>query len=267
MRPNAIREKLASGGLTFGTMAFEFFTPGLPSVLAQAGAEWILLDMEHSGIGIETIKAQIAASRGTGLVPMVRVATCAQHLVAPVLDAGAMGVMAPMIETAEQAANLVRWCRYRPEGIRGLGFNLAHDDYGSGNVVTKMAQANARTLVIVQIETEQGVENADKIAAVPGVDVLWIGHFDLSDSMGITGQFDDPRFIKAVESVVAACRRHGKAPGVIATDPATARVWLDRGFRCFGYGTDIILLQSGYRAGLNELLKTQVKKSKTRENK
>lgn len=253
MRGNPVREKLIAGGTSFGTMAFEFFSPGLPSVLAKAGAEWVILDTEHSGIGIETIKAQVAASRGADIVPIVRVAACVSHLVCPALDAGAMGIMAPMIELPSQAADLARWCRYRPEGKRGIGFNLAHDEYSSGSVLAKMAAANERTLVIAQVESALGIENIEEICAVPGVDIVWLGHFDLSDSMGIAGQFDHPEFVRAVEKMVEACKRHGKVPGVLSTDPATARVWLNRGFRCFGYGTDISLMQSALMAGLREL--------------
>jgi 2-keto-3-deoxy-L-rhamnonate aldolase RhmA len=253
MRSNPVRAKLLAGETSFGSMAFEFFTPGFPLALANAGAEWVVFDTEHSGIGIETIKTQIAVSRGANIVPMVRVAGCYYHLVAPALDAGAMGIMVPMVETGAQAADLAKWCRYRPDGERGIGFNLAHDEYGGGDVLAKMAEANARTLVIAQIESVQGVENIDAIAGVPGIDVIWLGHFDLSDSMGIAGQFEHPRFIAAVDSILAACRRHGKVPGVLSTNPATARAWLDWGFRCFGYGTDISLLQSAFAAGLSTL--------------
>ena len=97
MRPNAVRATLRAGGNAYGTMAFEFFSPGLMTILAEAGADFVLLDTEHSGVGIETIKTQIAASRGLGIVPMVRVPGCHYHLIAPVLDAGAMGIMVPMM--------------------------------------------------------------------------------------------------------------------------------------------------------------------------
>src|SRR5207248_5288731 len=127
MRTNPVRERLRAGGNAFGIMAFEFFTPGLAPVLAASGAEFVLLDMEHSGISIYTVKAQIAHAQGAGIVPMVRVTACAYHLIAPVLDAGALGIMAPMIETREQAETLVAACRYRPEGRRGLGFGVSHD--------------------------------------------------------------------------------------------------------------------------------------------
>ena len=103
MRPNSVRAKLLAGGTVYGPMAFEFFTPGLMPVLAAAGADFVILDMEHSGAGIETMKLQIAAARGLSIVPIVRVPGCHYHLIAPVLDAGAMGIMVPMVETGEQA--------------------------------------------------------------------------------------------------------------------------------------------------------------------
>ena len=250
MRPNPVRAALLKGGIAFGTMAFEFFTPGLPAVLARAGADFVVLDTEHSGVGIETIKAQIAFSHGAGIVPMVRVPGLHYHLVATVLDAGAMGIMVPMMETAAQAESLAKWCRYRPEGVRGLAFNMAHDEYSGGDVTQKMAEANARTLTTALVETVDGIKNVDAIAAVPGIDVVWLGHYDLTNSMGITGQFDHPDFLKAVERLVAACRRHGKAPGFLVTDVAAARTWLQRGFRCLGYSTDIALMQSALAAGI-----------------
>lgn len=250
LRPNPVREALAKGGTSFGTMAFEFFTPGLPAVLARAGAEFVILDMEHSGIGIETVKGQIAASHGAGIVPMVRVPGLHYHLMAPVLDAGAMGIMAPLIETAAQAESLAKWCRYRPQGVRGLAFNMAHDEYSGGDVVQKMAEANARTLTIALVESAEGIRNVEAIAAVPGIDVVWLGHYDLTDSMGITARFDHPDFEAAVARLVAACERHGKAPGFLVTDPAASRTWLERGFRCLGYGTDIALMQSALAAGI-----------------
>src|ERR1700730_1121437 len=119
MRPNPVRARLQAGGPAYGTMAFEFFSPGLMAILAGAGADFVLLDTEHSGVGIETIKAQIAASRGLGIVPMVRVPGCHYHLIAPVLDAGVMGIMVPMVETAAHAQQIASWCRYRHKVCAG----------------------------------------------------------------------------------------------------------------------------------------------------
>ena len=114
--------------------------------------------------------------------------------------------MVPMIETAEQAENLAKWCRYRPEGVRGLGFGVGHDDYDRGDVDRRRwPAANERTLVIALIETATGIDNADAILAVPGIDVGWLGHYDLTNTMGITAEFDHPRFNAAVDALLAAC--------------------------------------------------------------
>ena len=138
MEDNPVRAKLLNGEICVGTMAFEFFTPGLSRVLAAASAEYVIFDTEHSGCGIETVKQQISYARGVGIIPMVRVAGCAYHLVAPVIDAGAMGIMVPLVETAEQAGLIASWCRYRPEGQRGLAFGVAHDDYAGGDILEIM---------------------------------------------------------------------------------------------------------------------------------
>jgi 2-keto-3-deoxy-L-rhamnonate aldolase RhmA len=168
MRPNPVRANLQAGGTAYGTMAFEFFFPGLMAILAEAGADFVLLDTEHSGVGIGTIKAQIAASRGLGIVPMVRVPGCHYHLIAPVLDAGAVGIMVPMVETAAQAQQIASWCPYRPQGVRGVAFGMPHDDYGGGDVVQKLREANERTHAIALIETAAGIASAEQIMAVDG---------------------------------------------------------------------------------------------------
>jgi 2-keto-3-deoxy-L-rhamnonate aldolase RhmA len=253
MRPNPVAATLRAGGAAYGTMAFEFFTPGLMTVLASASADFVLLDTEHSGVGIETIKAQIAASRGLGIVPMVRVPGCHYHLIAPVLDAGAMGIMVPMVETAAQAAQIASWCRYRPQGVRGVAFGMPHDDYSGGDVVQKLREANERTLVIALIETAAGIANAEAIMSTDGIDVGWLGHFDLTNSMGIPGQFAHPDFLGAVDRLLAACQAQGKPAGVLADSVETAEAWRARGFRVFAYGTDISLLQQSLHSGLARL--------------
>ena len=181
-------------------MTFEFFTPGYPAICREAGAEFILYDMEHSGVGFETMKAQFAFCRGLDLVPLVRVPSGDYHHIARALDIGAMGIMVPMVETAEQAKAIVDCTRYPPAGRRGAAFNVAaHDDYSGGAETDKIAQANARTMVIALVETAKGIENVDAIAAVDGVDVVWLGHYDLTNFMGIPGQFDNPKFHAAVD--------------------------------------------------------------------
>ena len=253
MRPNTVRARLKTGATTYGIMAAEFFTPGFCQIAANAGAEFVIFDMEHGAVGIDILKAQIAFARGTGIAPFVRVPGLAYHLIAPVLDAGAMGIMVPMIESREQAESLARWCRYRPEGVRGLGFGVGHDDYRGGDIVTAMREENERILVIALIETETGIANADAILSVPGIDVGWMGHYDLTNTMGITAEFSRPEFHAAVDELVVACKKYQKAPGYLATNVAMAREWRAKGFRCLCYGTDIGVFQGALSNALQSL--------------
>jgi 2-keto-3-deoxy-L-rhamnonate aldolase RhmA len=260
LRPNPVRAKLLAGEAVFGFMAFEFFTPGLFAAAGQAGAEFIVLDMEHSGAGVETMKQQFAFARGTGVAPFVRVPGLAHHLIAPMLDAGALGVMAPLVETAEQARAVVAACRYRPQGCRGLGFAVAHDDYAGGDVKAKIEALNRRTLVIALIESAKGIENVDAIMATPGIDVGWLGHYDLTDSMGFAGDFSQCEFITAVDALIGACSKHGKAAGFLAGDLKTALAWRAKGFRCLAYGTDVALFRDALAQGIAALRANEAQK-------
>ncbi len=250
MRDNPLKARLATGGRACGAMAFEFFSPGLPRICANAGAEFILYDMEHTGLSFETLKMQVALCRGLPLVPMVRVPRGEYHFIARALDVGALGVMVPMVDSAAQAADIVACTRYPPEGRRGAAFGFAHDDYEGGDVAAKIAAIHARTLVIAQIETAEGLADVEAIAAVPGIDVLWLGHFDLTNFMGIPGQFRHPDYLAAVKRIVAACEKAGKAAAFLATDDAWAREYTALGFRLFAYGLDQAMLGNALRDGL-----------------
>ena len=251
MRANPLKSRLAEGGSAFGTMAFEFFTPGLPAICRAAGTEFIIYDMEHSGVSFETIKAQVASCKGADVQPFVRVPAGDYHFIARALDIGATGIMAPMVETAEQANAIVSCTRYPPAGRRGAAFTVAaHDDYTTGDVAEKITAANARILVICLVETAAGIENVDAIAAVGGVDVIWLGHFDLTSSMGIPAAFDHPRYLAAVDALTAACAKHKKCPGFLAGDENWVKDYRARGFRMFCYGTDVTLLQSALARGI-----------------
>jgi 2-keto-3-deoxy-L-rhamnonate aldolase RhmA len=251
MRDNPLKTMLASGGRAAGAFAFEFMTPGLPQLCRNAGADFVLYDMEHTGASLETIRMQCALCRGQPVVPLVRVPRPDYHFIARALDVGALGIMVPMVGSAAEAAHIVACTRYPPAGRRGAAFGFAHDDFEGGDPAAKIAALNARTLVIAQIETADGLANVEAIAATPGVDVLFLGHFDLTNFMGIPGQFRHPSFLAALDRIVAACDAHGKTAGFLATDDAWARDYLARGFRMIAYGVDHLMLQEALRHGLD----------------
>jgi 2-keto-3-deoxy-L-rhamnonate aldolase RhmA len=246
-----LRSELASGGVALGTMVFEFNTPGLPRILAAAGADFVLIDLEHTGWGFDGIRPLLAAARAEDVEPLVRVQGSARHLVSPALDLGARGVMVPMVDDAIEAERVVRAARFAPDG--GRGFGLLYPDQLADGVGTAIEVAEAGTLVILQIETPAGLDHAEEIAATPGVDVLWIGQFDLSVAMGSPGLFDDPRMRAAEDRVLAACGAAGIAAGVLVGSVEVARSMLARGFRVIALGSDIDLYGRAVREGLDAL--------------
>ena len=250
---DTFKDRLKRGELLCGTMVFEFFTPGIAQIARAAGADFILYDMEHSGAGVETMKAQFAHCRGLPIAPLVRVPVNEYDFIARVLDAGAHGVIVPMVDSVDDAARAVRSMQYPPAGRRGSAFGMAHDDYLPGAPVDKIAAARAKTVLIALIETPGGVAAADDIAALPGVDMLWLGHFDLTNFMGIPGQFEHPEYLAAVDRIVAAARRHGKPAGFLALDDDWARRYHAKGFRVLACGLDTQLLQGALRRGIDFL--------------
>ncbi|MDA0276903.1 MAG: aldolase/citrate lyase family protein [Proteobacteria bacterium] len=253
VRPSAIRQRVLAGETVAGAMIFEFFAPGLPQVLKSAGCEFALFDMEHAGLGFETLKMLAAGCRGIGIEPLVRVPRSEYHFMARALDVGAFGVMVPMVESAAEATRIAEATHYPPQGRRGAAFGVAQDDYSGGEVKAKVAALNARTLVIAQIESERGLAEVEAIAATPGIDVLWLGHFDLTNFPGIPGEVESPKYLDAVRAIVAAARRHGKGLGFMAADAAWAKRYRELGFNMIAAGLDSSLLQSAIRDTLKAL--------------
>ncbi len=253
MRSNTVKHSLQNGGTSIGTFVFEFNTTGIGRIAAEAGAEFVMFDMEHSGWSIETIRMLTATTRSTSMIPMVRIPATEYHFIARALDVGVMGIMVPMVESAAQAKTIAASARYPLLGRRGAAFGVAHDDYIGGDIVEKMNSANREVLLIALIETAAGVKNVDEIAAVDGIDVLWIGHYDLTNSLGIPGQFDHPGFHEAVATILDACRRHNKIPGFMAADVSAGKSLLDQGYRMIACGGDIWLYQAALRSGVEAL--------------
>jgi 2-dehydro-3-deoxyglucarate aldolase/4-hydroxy-2-oxoheptanedioate aldolase len=161
--------------------------------------------------------------------------------------------MVPMVESAEQAQAIAAASRYPPDGRRGAAFGIAHDGYAPGPVPAKMTRANAERIMLAQIETVAGVRNAAEIAAVSGIDALWVGQFDLTVSLGIPGQFDHPDFVGAVSTVAAAARTNGKACGAMALSVEDALIWSDRGYSMIAYSGDLWIYQQALRKALDDL--------------
>jgi 2-keto-3-deoxy-L-rhamnonate aldolase RhmA len=253
MRPNLVKRKLAAGGVPIGTFLLEFSTTGIARLAAEAGAEFAVFDMEHTGWSMETVCMLIATARPTEMVPVVRVPATEYHFIARALDMGAMGIMVPMVEGEEQARRIVQSAKYPPRGRRGAAFGIAHDDYTGGDLAAKIQGSDREGLLIAQVETARGVEDVEAIAAVEGLDMLWVGQADLTTSLGIPGQYAHPTFLEAVDRVLAAGRKHNKPVGYLALDVEDGKAMLARGFRMLAYGGDLWLYQQALRHGVAAL--------------
>jgi 2-dehydro-3-deoxyglucarate aldolase/4-hydroxy-2-oxoheptanedioate aldolase len=253
MRINPVKQKLARGEAVVGTMMIEFATTGIARLAAAAGAEFGVFDMEHSGWSMDIIKMLMASCSDKEFVPLVRPPAVEYHDISRVLDMGAMGVVVPFIDEPEQAEFVVRCTKYPPQGRRGAAFCVAHDDYRGGNVPEKMQSANDETMVVVQIETVRGLENVERIAAVKGVDAVWIGQFDLTASMGIPGEVHHPEFQAAQARILRACQEAGVAAGygsLFVDDVVAAR---KQGFRYLVYTADLWIYQQALRQGVQAI--------------
>lgn len=253
MKENKLKQLIAQGKVPVGTSIFEFASPGMGRIAAQAGVDFVMIDMEHSGWSFETVKSLIATTRSVPLAVTVRVPAINYEYFAKAMDIGAQGVVAPMVETRDQADLLASSIRYAPEGRRGVAVGLALDDFSGGDVQAKLREANRNAMAGALIETVKGVENVDTIAAVKGVDILWIGHYDLTNSMGIPGQFGHRDYLAAVDKIIKAARKYDKPCGISFSDPADAPVLLKRGFRALMYWGDVWLYKEALTKGVTQI--------------
>ncbi len=264
MAQRTLREMVGTRHAKVGTFVIEFCTPGIGQILKSAGSDYAVLDMEHSGFGIDTVKQMLRYMEAGEMPTIVRVPSHNYHHVARALDMGAEGIMLPMVGSAEEARAIVAHAKYPPEGHRGVALQVAHDRYQPGPVLEKLRYANRRTTIFAQIETRSSVNEAEAIAALDGIDCLWIGQFDLSASLGIAGQFDHATYLAAEATVQRACAKHGKSFGRLVPDVTTGIAKYKAGFDFICYSGDVWVLQAAMAEGIGALRKVCKGRAPTR---
>ena len=231
MATKSLKELAGDRTAKFGHFIVEFATPGIGHILKSAGCDFVLFDLEHSGFGFETVKSAIRYFEAADLPVIVRAPSKEYHHIARTMDMGAEGVMLPMVGNAAEAQHIINSMKYTPAGGRGVALQVAHDRYRPGAVKDKFEAANRRSTLFCQIETEEGVENADAMAALDGVDCLWVGHFDLSVSLGVPGDFASAKFINAIARVAAATAKAWQIARASGADGAAGHRTQRPGFR------------------------------------
>lgn len=255
MKPAGLKEMTRSREAKIGHFIIEFATPGIGHILKTAGCDFVFFDLEHSGFGFETLKTSVRLFEAAAVPMIVRLPSKDYSMLARACDVGAEGLMVPMVNTAEEARAVVSHIKYYPKGKRGVALGIAHDNFEAGPmpVGERMRAANERTTLFCLIETEEGVENADAIAAVEGVDCIWIGHFDLTTSLGIPGQFEHPTYLAAVDKIKAAGRKHSRSLGRLVSTTDEGIALYKQGFDFCCYSGDVWVLQKALTEAVNIL--------------
>jgi len=242
---NRFKQALKSGDPLIGFW-LGLTSPAVAEMAGRAGYDWLLIDNEHGPNDLQSSLAQMQAIDGTGAEAMVRVPQAEAWMIKQMLDAGAQNLLIPMIDTAAQAADMVRAVRYPPHGIRGVGAALGRASRWN-TIPDYLTTANDQICVIVQVETRAAIANLPEILAVEGVDGVFIGPADLSADMGLLGQLDAPVVITVIEDAMRLIRAAGKSAGIIwgAED---AQRWIDIGANFVAIGGDAPMLAGAMAA-------------------
>ncbi len=245
-----LRRRVLGGETTIGAFV-NLGSLAAAELTARAGFDWVIVDLEH-GMGWETdLHAQLLAVQGTPTAAVVRVASAERLRVGRALDMGADGLMIPRLETVAEVNQTLDWMRFPPSGIRGVA--LPNRGGGYGEIThADLHHHNERLTGVFQVESPAAVDASSDLAAIDGVDVLFVGPADLSHAMGIPGRFDEPPFVAALDRVVAACRAHGKAAGILLRDASALPAALAQGFTFVGIGSDSSFLVGGARRNLDQ---------------
>ena len=246
----AFREKIGHSPV-FGPFS-KTCDPAMIEAMGHAGFDFVILDMEHGPNGLETLQHLVRAAELSGLLPIVRTRPGNTELIGMALDIGAAGVQAPQVATPEEAAAAVAAAKFSPRGERGVCRYVRAAGYSSIPAADYFPLAN-EALMIVQLEGKKALDNLESILAVPGLDVVFVGPYDLSQSLGVPGQVDHPRVVACVQRIVEACVARKLACGTFTESPATAAKWVGRGLRYVSYSVDVGLLHAACAAHVKDL--------------
>lgn len=242
MYTNTVKQALRQGRLQIGTGFWQLRSPEVARALAAAGFDWAFVDTEHGGFDLESVQDICRVARLAGLAPIVRVGDLQYSLVARSLDCGAAGIIFPRVESPELLQQAVAWTKFPPVGVRGYGLSLHHLDYESHSFPAVIEHMNTNSLVVLQIETRRALDARDELLAVPGVDAVMVGPADLSISLGVPGDFENPVLVDAIEKVRESCTKLGVAPGIQTRNLKLAQFWKERGMLFLGCGNELAML-------------------------
>ena len=242
MHVNHVKHALKEGKLQLGCSFAQLRSPAVATILGKAGLDWCYLDAEHGPFDLETLQDLCRAASAAGMAPIARIADVQYHLIARTLDCGAQGILLPRIESPEVLEKAASWTYFPPKGVRGYGFTQHNVDYEPVSIPQVIQHNNDNIMLVFQIETQAALDRRDELISVPGVDAVMVGPADLSISLGIPGQFENPKLIDAIDKIIESCNKHGVAPGIHMRPLHLAKFWRDRGMRFLSTGGDALFL-------------------------
>lgn len=254
MAINSTKAALRRGEVVIGTTISHFNCRGIGKMMAAAGYDFVLIDTQHSSFGSESVCELVLQARDAGVTPMVRIPKEAKMLMVQAMDAGAQSIMVPDVDDPSVVREVVQTVLYPPQGTRSLGGKTVSSEFATSIDVYELRRtSNEQFLGVFQIEGETAITRLEEIVSEPGLDVAEIGPWDLSQSLGIPGEFKNPRFLRCVDLLVEKCNAHGKYPAIFANDPEMGRFWLDRGIRMLFFSTDVDIFVNSSAKALEQL--------------
>lgn len=253
---NNIKERLARGEQVLGTMITVFDNPEIAKILKVCGFDFFIVDCEHGHFDYQSVGNIMSVAREAGIPGFVRIPEVKREVVLKYMEMGSTGLLLPNTETVEQAKALVEYSKYYPLGNRGVSLLRSHTGFEKiDSAVDYMKRCNDENVLMIQIESPKGVENIDKLMAIEGIDAAFIGPNDLSQSMGIMGQTDNPKFIAALDSVIAAAKAKGKYSGIHMMAVPALAPWMAKGMTLNLWANDIVMMMNAAKEGIAKLKK------------
>lgn len=252
MRENRLQKLLAEGNTVFGPFC-KIQDPTIVEIAALSNFDFVIIDMEHGPYHIESVQNMIRAAEARGITPVVRVTENSETLILRTLDIGAQCIQVPQICTKEDADKLVKATKFYPMGERGMCRYVRAAEYTHISGAAHFGTANSGITTIIHIEGMEGIKNLSQIVAVEGIDVIFLGPYDLSQSCGVPGEVDHPKVVNAMKEAVETAKKHGKAVGTFTESAAKAKMWKEIGVQYISYAVDVGLVMNAFKHVANEL--------------
>ena len=251
-----LKQRLKNGEKIIGTMIAAFDNPEVAKMLKVVGFDLFIIDCEHGPFDYSQIAGLFAMGRECGIAPMIRIPEVRREIVLKVMEMGAAGILVPSVESVDTAKKLIEYSKYYPMGNRGVSLLRAHTGWEKTPPAEEyMKQQNEDCILMTQIESPAGVEIVDQLIALDGIDVLFVGPNDLSQSLGIMGQTSHPKFLEAMDKIIAAAEKAKKYSGIHMMSTDAIQPWIDKGMKFNLWSNDVTMMMSAARDGLAKLKK------------